>query len=119
MKVSRMNIGDYGKLKAFFDLEVDGFTIKGFKIVDGANGLFVSMPSQKNEEGEWNDTVWASKETRSKVNEVAISHYNNESNPTIRKKNGSMSDVAYEKEQQYDGSEGVDLKKDMDNKIPF
>ena len=30
-----------------------------------------------------------------------------------RKKNGSMSDVAYEQEQQYDGSEGVDLEKEM------
>ena len=106
MKVSRMNIGDYGKLKAFFDLEVDGFTIKGFKIVDGANGLFVSMPSQKNEEGEWNDTVWASKETRFKVNEVAISHYNNESNPTARsRKSGGMSEVALEQEDS--GDEGI------------
>ena len=106
MKVSRMNIGDYGKLKAFFDLEVGGFTIKGFKIVDGANGLFVSMPSQKNEEGEWNDTIWASKETRSKVNEVAISHYNNESNPTARsRKSGGMSEVALEQEDS--GDEGI------------
>ena len=106
MKVSRMNIGDYGKLKAFFDLEVDGFTIKGFKIVDGANGLFVSMPSQKNEEGEWNDTVWASKETRAKVNEVAISHYNNENNPTTRsRKSGGMSEAALEQEDS--GDEGI------------
>ena len=106
MKISRMKIGDYGKLKAFFDIEVDGFTIKGFKIVDGANGLFVSMPSQKNEEGEWNDTVWASKETRSKVNEVAISHYNNESNPTARsRKSGGMSEVALEQEDS--GDEGI------------
>ena len=106
MKVSRMKIGDYGKLKAFFDIEVDGFTIKGFKIVDGANGLFVSMPSQKNEEGEWNDTVWASKETRSKVNEVAISHYNNESNPTARsRKSGGMSEAALEQEDS--GDEGI------------
>ena len=106
MKISRMKIGDYGKLKAFFDLEVGGFTIKGFKIVDGANGLFVSMPSQKNEEGEWNDTIWASKETRAKVNEVAISYYNNENNPTIRsRKSGGMSEAALEQESS--GDEGI------------
>ena len=51
MKVGRMKTGEWGKLRAFFDLEVGGFTIKGFKIVEGSNGLFVSMPSQKNEEG--------------------------------------------------------------------
>ena len=94
MKVSRMKVGEWGKLRAFFDLEVGGFTIKGFKIVEGSNGLFVSMPSQKNEEGEYNDTVWADKDTRTKLNEVAISFYNNESNPTrVSKKSGGMSET--------------------------
>ena len=94
MKVGRMKTGEWGKLRAFFDLEVGGFTIKGFKIVEGSNGLFVSMPSQKNEEGEYNDTVWADKDTRTKLNEVAISFYNNESNPTrVSKKSGGMSET--------------------------
>ena len=94
MKVGRMKVGEWGKLRAFFDLEVGGFTIKGFKIVEGSNGLFVSMPSQKNEEGEYNDTVWADKDTRTKLNEVAISFYNNESNPTrVSKKSGGMSET--------------------------
>ena len=94
MKVSRMKVGEWGKLRAFFDLEVNGFTIKGFKIVEGSNGLFTSMPSQKNEEGEYNDTVWADKDTRTKLNEVAISFYNNESNPTrVSKKSGGMSET--------------------------
>ena len=94
MKVGRMKVGEWGKLRAFFDLEVNGFTIKGFKIVEGSNGLFTSMPSQKNEEGEYNDTVWADKDTRTKLNEVAISFYNNESNPTrVSKKSGGMSET--------------------------
>ena len=63
MKISRMNKGSYGKVRAFFDLDTkEGFTIKGFKIVEGINGLFVSMPSQKDKEGEYNDTIFASKE---------------------------------------------------------
>ena len=94
MKVGRIKTGEWGKLREFFDLEVGGFTIKGFKIVEGSNGLFVSMPSQKNEEGEYNDTVWADKDTRTKLNEVAISFYNNESNPTrVSKKSGGMSET--------------------------
>ena len=68
MKISRMKTGDFGKLRAFFDLEVNGFTIKGFKIVEGSNGLFVSMPSQQDKDGNYNDTVWADKDTRKKQN---------------------------------------------------
>ena len=48
MKIERMNKGSWGKVRAFFDLATsDGFIIKGFKLIEGINGLFVSMPSQK------------------------------------------------------------------------
>ena len=71
-----MNKGDWGKIKAFFDLTTDdGFTIKGFKLVEGANGKFVGFPSQKNSDGEYNDTVWAEKEVKGMVNDIAISEY--------------------------------------------
>ena len=51
MKIERMNKGSWGKVRAFFDLTTqDGFTIKGFKLIEGINGLFVSMPSQKNKD---------------------------------------------------------------------
>ena len=97
MKVSRMKTGEWGKLRAFFDLEVDGFTIKGFKIVEGSNGLFTSMPSQKNEEGDYNDTVWVDKDTRPSLNDMAISFYNNEKHPMPidrSKKSGGMSETS-------------------------
>ena len=91
MKVGRMKTGEWGKLRAFFDLEVGGFTIKGFKIVEGSNGLFVSMPSQKNEEGEYNDTVWVDKDTRSKLNEVALEAYSKGDTP--RRMSGGSSEI--------------------------
>ena len=91
MKVGRMKVGEWGKLRAFFDLEVGGFTIKGFKIVEGSNGLFVSMPSQKNEEGEYNDTVWVDKDTRSKLNEVALEAYSKGDTP--RRMSGGSSEI--------------------------
>ena len=75
MKIVRMNPYDKGKIRAFFDLEVNGFVIKGFKIMEGINGLFVSFPSQKVNE-EWNDTVYCYKETRDKLNKIAKEHYN-------------------------------------------
>ncbi|QDP67922.1 MAG: putative SpoVG [Prokaryotic dsDNA virus sp.] len=75
MKITRMKTGSWGKLKAFFDLEVSGLTIKGLKLVEGINGLFVAMPSQQNKEGEYNDTVYAAKETKAEIEKVALKAY--------------------------------------------
>ena len=79
MKISRMKFGSWKKLKALFDIETEeGFIIKGFKIVDGINGLFVSMPSEKDKEGEYNDTVMIfDKKLREKLKDIAINHYEN------------------------------------------
>ena len=40
MKIIRMNkVDNFGKLKAFFDLLTgDGFTIKGFKLMESIDG---------------------------------------------------------------------------------
>ena len=79
MKIGRMNKGSWGKIKAFFDLiTADGFTIKGFKLVEGANGDFVGFPSQE-KDGEYYDTVFADKEIKMEVNELAKREYDNPS----------------------------------------
>ena len=72
-----MNKGSWGKIKAFFDLQTeDGFTIKGFKLVEGTNGKFVGFPSQKkSDEDEYHDTVWADKEVKDQVSELAKREY--------------------------------------------
>ena len=78
MKIERMNKGSWGKIRAFFDLQTsDGFTIKGFKLVEGINGLFVGFPSQKKDD-EYNDTVFADKELRQQTNDLAIKYYHQE-----------------------------------------
>ena len=77
MKISRMNRGNWGKVRAFFDIATsDGFTIKGFKIIEGINGLFVSMPSQKGKDDEYFDTVWLERELRDSLNQFALDEYN-------------------------------------------
>ena len=78
VKITRMNKGEWGKVKAFFDLEVEGFTIKGFKLVDSINGLFAGFPSEQ-KEGEYKDTVWAERGLKNKVTELAIAAYGQES----------------------------------------
>ena len=57
MKINRMTKGTWGKIKAFFDLDCDGVIVKGFKLIDGDNGFFVGMPSVKNKDGEYDNTV--------------------------------------------------------------
>ena len=56
-----MNKGSWGKIRAFFDLQTEeGFTIKGFKLVEGIKGLFVGFPSQKGSDEEYYECLrWA------------------------------------------------------------
>ena len=77
MIVERMTKGEWGKTVAFFDLKTEeGFILKGFKLVKGISGLFVSFPSQKNKDDEYKDTVYADQALKQKVNELSLSYYN-------------------------------------------
>jgi DNA-binding cell septation regulator SpoVG len=75
MIISKMNKGEWGKIVAFFDVDVEGLTIKGFKLIDAGNGKFVGFPSQKDKEGEYRDTVWASKDTKAILTGIATTKY--------------------------------------------
>ena len=76
MKIERMNKGEWGKIRAFFDIRTDeGFVVKGFKLVNGVKGLFVGFPSQKGQDDEYYDTVWAETELRDKLTQIAINEY--------------------------------------------
>ena len=78
-----MNRGEWGKLRAFFDVRTtEGIVIKGFKLVEGVNGLFVGMPSQKGKDDEFFDTVFMEREARDKLNDLAMDEYNNPSSNT-------------------------------------
>jgi len=47
-----------GHLKAFADVIINGqVLIKGVRIADGRNGLYVSMPSTQGKDGKWYPTV--------------------------------------------------------------
>ena len=45
MKIARMTKGSWGKILAFFDVELSGMTVKGFKLISGQDGMFVGVPS--------------------------------------------------------------------------
>jgi len=66
-----------GKTKAFFDIQTnDGIIIKGFRIVDGSNGLFVSAPNEKGKDGKYYDNVILPKEMKSEVEKMALEEFN-------------------------------------------
>ena len=71
-----MNKGSWGKIRAFFDLRTEeGFTMKGFKLVEGINGLFVGFPSQKGSDDEYHDTIWAERDLKDQVTQMAVKAY--------------------------------------------
>ena len=130
MKIDRMyklEDGQFGKLKAFFDLRTEeGIVIKGFKVVEGVNGLFVGFPSQKDKENDENgqpvyrDTVFMERITRDKLNDLAMDEYNNPSStntPPANTQEGSSSEPVQVDEVATSSKEGV--QPFDDNDVPF
>ena len=80
MKIIRMNpmkSDSTGKTAAFFDIQTDdGITLKGFRLVNGSNGLFLSTPDQKGKDGKYYETVILPKEMKSELEKVAIEEFN-------------------------------------------
>lgn len=65
-------------LRAFFDLETsEEIMIKGFKIADGKNGLFVAPPSDqdKNDKSKYWDKVVMPKDVKDKLTKMAMEEY--------------------------------------------
>ena len=76
MQIERINKGQWGRIRAFFDLRTDeGLVVKGFKIVEGASGPFVGMPSQKGSDGQYYDTVFAEAEVKEEISRLAMEAY--------------------------------------------
>ena len=77
MTIKDMRTGSWGKIIAFFTVVTsEGFEIKGCKLVEGVNGIFVSAPQEKNpKDGEYYDTVWIPKEVRPDLEKLASAEY--------------------------------------------
>ena len=76
MTITRMTSGSWGKVKAFFDVKVEGITIKGFKLVESKEGgFFVGNPNYKGNDGEYHDSVFVEAEDRKKLLKLAEDKY--------------------------------------------
>jgi stage V sporulation protein G len=80
VKIVRMNpikSEGGGKTAAFLDVQTeDGITLKGFRLVNGSNGLFLSSPDQKGKDGKYYETVILPKEMKGELEKMAIDEYN-------------------------------------------
>ncbi|MFC1623932.1 septation protein SpoVG family protein [Candidatus Omnitrophota bacterium] len=78
LKLRRLT-GD-SSLKAFVDLSFAGvFIVRGLKVVEGKNGLFVGMPREKGKDGRWYNTAYPiTKEFKELLNEIVLEAYENE-----------------------------------------
>jgi len=65
-----------GKLKAFVDLLFnDAFIVKGFRVVEGSEGMFVGFPQQMSK-GKWYDVFLpASDEIREVISNKVLASY--------------------------------------------
>lgn len=66
-----------GAVKAFCDIIVANILlIKGLRIIEGKNGLFVRMPARVGKDGKWYESIAPmSKEIRDNLNEIILTAF--------------------------------------------
>ena len=74
-----------GATKAFCDVLVaEAFLIKGVRVVDGKNGLFVSMPREQGKNGRWYETmVPMSQGIRDHLSQLVLAAYSANGSPDV------------------------------------
>ena len=64
------------KVKAFVDLAIGDFIVKGLRILQGKNGLFLGMPQEKSKDGKWYSTFYpATDEAKANLSEFVLAAY--------------------------------------------
>lgn len=64
------------KTKAFVDIAVGDFIVKGLRVLQGKKGLFLGMPQEKAKDGKWYNAFYPiTKEARQNLTEVVLTAY--------------------------------------------
>ncbi len=73
----RLSLKDDERLKAFACITLDGcFVVRGLKVIQGPNGMFVAMPSRKKPDGTYQDIAHPiNNETRQLIEGHVLSEY--------------------------------------------
>lgn len=77
LKVVRLHRFDGdSKTRAFADIAIGDFIVKGLRIVQGQKGLFLAMPQEKAKDGKWYNSFYpVTKEARESLTELVLSAY--------------------------------------------
>lgn len=74
VRLHRFN-GD-SKTKAFVDISIGNFVVRGLRIVQGDKGLFLSMPQEKGKDSKWYNTFYpVTKEARQELTAAVLNAY--------------------------------------------
>ena len=78
----KLTLRNEERLKGFANITFDNaFVIRGLKIINGAKGLFISMPSKRRSDGSFQDIAHPiNPETRKMIEEIVLDAYTNEVN---------------------------------------
>jgi len=70
-------MGNEGKMKAIVSVTFDHeFVVHDIKVIEGANGFFIAMPSRKTQDGEFKDIVHPiNSEFREKLSSAVLAKY--------------------------------------------
>lgn len=64
------------KTKAFVDIAIGDFIIKGLRVVQGEKGLFLALPQEKGKDGKWYSAFYPkTKEAREDLTDVVLAAY--------------------------------------------
>ena len=78
LEVSRIHkLDGTGSTKAFCDISILGsIVINGLRVVEGKEGLFVSMPQEEGKDGKWYKTVIPlNREVKDEIEKVVLEAY--------------------------------------------
>lgn len=77
LKVVRLHrLEGNSKTKAFVDIAIGEYLVKGLRIVQGQKGLFMALPQEKGKDGKWYDAFFpVTKEARENLANVVLAAY--------------------------------------------
>ena len=75
VRITRLESG--GKVRAMASVTFDEcFVVTGLKVLEGSNGLFVSMPSRKLPDGTYKDICFpVTRDTREAIQDAVLARY--------------------------------------------
>jgi stage V sporulation protein G len=80
VRVTLRDDEQHERLKAFATMTLNNaFVVRGLKIIQGTNGIFVAMPSRRRPDGQFQDIAHPiNKETRDQLTEIVLAEYKRE-----------------------------------------